>query len=197
MKAYKNTDKIPADHELRLSAKDKTEGGHFTWEKKIDVVTKYMALGNARLVSELTKVPYITLMGWKKEPWWAELIEEVRRTRQGELNTKLSKIVDKSLSVIEDRLENGDIILNNKTGDLIRKPVSLRDANSVTKDLLAHQVRVEELTQKMEVQKDSVQDQLKLLATEFAKWSRKLVHTSATDIPFKETSLAIHDERET
>jgi hypothetical protein len=111
------------------------------------------------------------------------------------MNTKLSKIVDKSLSVIEDRLENGDIILNNKTGDLIRKPVSLKDANSVTKDLLAHQIRVEELTNKMEVQKETVADQLKLLAQEFSKWSRKLVQTNATDVLFKEIDSAIHEER--
>lgn len=189
MKAYKNTDKLPADHELRLSAKDKTAGGHFTWEKKIDVVSKYMALGNARLVSELTKVPYQTLVVWRREPWWAEIVEEVRRTRQGEMNSKLSKIVDKSLSVIEDRLENGDIIMNNKTGDLVRKPVSMKDANSVTKDLLAHQIRVEELTQKSDIQKETVEDQLIVLAKEFSKWSRKLVQTNSTDVPFKELSI--------
>ena len=181
---------------LRVSIPERDSLGNFTWEKKIDVATKYMALGNMRLVGEICNVPYQTLFSWKKQDWWAELIEEIRKTRRAETNTKLSKIVDKSLSVIEDRLDHGDFIMNLKTGELERKPVSMKDANTVTKDLLSHQARVEEMTQKMETTKETVQDQLKLLANEFAKWSRKLGNQDAITTGFKEIASAVHDERE-
>jgi hypothetical protein len=195
----KNTDKVPKDHELKLSNinKAKDSSGFFTWEKKIEVVTKYLALGNYRLVSELTKVDYRTIMLWKKEPWWDDLIEEIKKTRTSELSTKLSKIVDRSLEVVADRLENGDVVMNMKTGEFDRKPVSMRDANIVVKDLLNHQLKMEELSSKIEIQKETVQDQLALLAAEFAKWNKAITKQTATTIEFKEKTNAVHDERET
>jgi len=192
----KNTDKIPKDSQLRLAKVPKIEGQNYTWEAKIDAVTKYMALGNFRLVSELNKIPYRTLMAWRKEPWWAELVEEIKKTRQTELNTKLSKIVDKSLAVIEDRLDHGDFVLNNKTGEVVRKPVSIKEANTVTKDLLAHQARQEEMIANIEIRKETVAEQLKILADEFSKWSRQISKKTATTIEYKEKSDAVHDERE-
>jgi hypothetical protein len=192
----KNTDKIPDDRELRLSAPAKDDSGFYTWEKKIEVATKYMALGNMRLVSELCKVDYRLLMAWKKEEWWHQLIDEIRKANKSALNTKLSKIVDRSLEVISDRIENGDFILNNKTGEVERKPVSLRDANAVTKDLLNHQIKVEELEAKIEIQKETVQDQLALLAKEFSKWSKSISNKKATDIDFKEINDALHEGRQ-
>lgn len=178
---------LPTDSKLRVSMPEKADNGwHHTWEKKIEVVTKYMALGNMRLVSELTKIPYMTLIGWKKEEWWGDLVDEIKRTRSTEMNTKLSKIVDKSLSAIEDRLDNGDFVLNNKTGEIVRKPVSLKDANTVTKDLLSHQIKVEEVANRMEERKENFQETLKLLAIEFAKWSKRKDNAGAETIDFKE-----------
>lgn len=187
----KNTNTLPPDHKLKIRNVAKDEAGFYTWEKKIEVATKYMALGNMRLVGELCKVDYRTLMNWKKEKWWTELLNEIKKTRQTETSTKLSKIVDKSLEVIADRLEHGDFILNNKTGNIDRKPVSLRDANSVAKDLLGTQIKMEELTSKIETRQESVQEQLKLLATEFAKWSKGLSKQNAQTINFKEVANAI------
>jgi hypothetical protein len=192
----KNSNKLPSDHKLSIKAPAKDEAGFYTWEKKIEVATKYMALGNMRLVSELCKVDYRTLVNWKKEKWWADLIDEIKKSRQTETNSKLSKLVDMSLDVIKDRLKNGDFILNNKTGSIDRKPVSLRDANSVAKDLLGAQIRMEEMTSKLEIQKESVQEQLKLLANEFSKWSKGLSKQNAQTINFKEVANALHDQRE-
>jgi hypothetical protein len=181
--------KLPSDKQLKLSAPDRDALGNFTWEKKIDVATKWLALGNMRLIAELTGMEYNTLAAWKRSDWWPELLDEIRRTRQLETSGKLGKIVDKSLEVISDRLANGDFVWDSKNSELARRPVSMKDANTVTKDLLAHQVKIEELATKMETKQESVQDSLKLLAAEFAKWSRKIVHDRAQDTPFKELSI--------
>jgi hypothetical protein len=188
---------LPKDNKLKVSIPEKESNGYFhTWEKKIEVVTKYMALGNMRLVSELTKIPYYTLIGWKKEDWWGDLIDEIKKTRYAEQNTKLSKIVDKSLAAIEDRIDNGDFILNNKTGEVVRKPISIRDANTVARDLLNHQIKVDEVSNRMEERKENFQDTLKVLANEFAKWTRRVSTNKAETIDFKDLTDALHEERE-
>lgn len=150
-------------------------GYKHTVEKRIEVVTTWLRLGNMRLVAELTGVSYQLCREWKATSWWAELVEEIRASRSTQVDNKLSKLVDRSLDLMEDRLENGDFVYNQKTGEVIRKPVTLRDINTVTKDVLTHQINIQKL-EKDEVQhqtQTTIQDQLKMLATEFAKFNRK------------------------
>lgn len=171
-------------------------GYRFPVEKKIEVVTKWLALGNMRLVAELTGVSYGLIRLWKLEPWWAELVNEIKASRNIQLDTKLSKLVDRSLDMISDRLENGDFVFNQKSGEVVRKEVSLRDVNVVTKDLLNHQINLQKL-EKDEVQvqdNKSIQDQLKMLATEFAKFN-KTNTGPVEDIKYVEMTDAVYDER--
>lgn len=172
-------------------------GYRFPVEKKIEVVTKWLALGNMRLVAELTGVSYGLIRLWKLEPWWAELVNEIKASRNIQLDTKLSKLVDRSLDMISDRLENGDFVFNQKSGEVVRKEVSLRDVNVVTKDLLNHQINLQKL-EKDEVQvqdNKSIQDQLKMLATEFAKFN-KTNTGPVQDIEYVETTDAVYEEWE-
>jgi hypothetical protein len=193
----RNHDKLPDPQDLRLSAKAKDDSGYWTWEKKIEVVTKYMALGNLRLTAEVSKVPYDTCTEWKKSNWWSQVVDEIKKTKSTEMNNKLSKIIDKSLSAIEDRLENGDFVFSQKTGEVLRKPVTIKDANTVAKDLLSHQIRVEEIANKIEERKETIQETLKVLADEFAKWNRRALNKTAETTDFKELTNALHDQRET
>lgn len=174
-------------------------GTQWPMEKRVEVVTQYLALGNMRIVSASTGVPYSLIRAWKALPWWKEYEYEIRNTKRSETNNKLSKIIDKSLTIVEDRLENGEIILNNKTGELIRKPVSLKDTLKVTTDLFNQQAafdkqKIEESTTQ---QQDTIQDTLKQLAQEFAKFngSKRPQIIEVEDIKFKETSDAVHEER--
>jgi len=147
--------------------------GHWSPEKKIEVVTKWLALGNMRQVSEDTQVSYQLIRQWRTEPWWKEIEAEVRASRVHTVDTKLSRIVDKSLELLQDRLENGDFVLNQKTGEVHRKPISALVANKVAVDMLTRQVAQQKL--EVEVQdtntKQTIQDQLAMLAREFAKFN--------------------------
>lgn len=145
----------------------------YSWHKKIAVVEKFMALGNLRLVSELEEVPYPTLTDWKKSEWWPQLVDEIRSSRRNVKARKMSDILDKGLDAIADRLENGDYVLNNKTGRVVRRPCSLRDIQAMTNNLLARQVQLEELADRMEHKNNNVQDTLTTLAKEFTKWAQK------------------------
>ena len=148
-----------------------------TWapEKKIEVVTKWLALGSLKQVAADTGVDYGLIRKWRTQAWWSEIEAEVRASRHMQVDNKLSRIVDKSLALLQDRLENGDFVLNQKTGEVMRKPISIRDANKVAVDMLTRQVA----QQKLEVevkdtnQKQTIQDQLKMLAEEFSKFNGK------------------------
>lgn len=163
---------------------------HWPEEKKLEAVTTYLAVGNMRIVSATTGVGYQLLRAWKGQPWWKEYEYEIKNTRRSAVNDKLSKIVDKTLIMVEDRLENGDLVLNNKTGELIRKPVALRDISKLANDMMERQEKLEKLKiDESELQqKETMQDTLKLLAEEFAKFNgtRKKEIIDVTDVTVKD-----------
>lgn len=171
-------------------------GYKFPVEKRIEVVTKWMALGNMRLVAELTGVSYQLCRMWKQQPWWKELEAEIRASRNIQTNNKLSKLVDRSLDMIADRLENGDFVFNQKTGEVVRKEVSLRDVNVVAKDLMTQQINLQKQEKEETVTQNqvSIQDQLKLLAQEFAKFNGKNTGPVQDAVIIQETTNALHSQ---
>lgn len=161
-------------------------------EVKVGAAKLYMQLGNMRAVSDRLDISYSLLYEWRKQEWWGQIIDELRNAEKAQRGNKLSTIIDQSLDVIQDRLEHGDFILNNKTGKVERKPVSIRDAAAISNNLLGRQLQVEELQQKAVTTKETVQDTLTMLAKEFKRFTR----SQAVDTPYKEIENAVYDERE-
>lgn len=164
------------DKALRMSRVGMNHEHKHKWpvEKRIEVVTKTLALGNMRLVSELTGVSYQLIREWKQEPWWPEIVAEIRASRTSALDTKLSRLVDKSLETVADRLENGNLYLDKK-GDLQRKPLTVLEANKIANDMLTQETNVQKrevaLTEGMQVQ--SMADTIRMLAEQFAQFNTK------------------------
>lgn len=185
------------DKLLRLRRVSEGHRKNTTWsvEKRIDAVTKYLALGNMRLVAELTGVSYTLLRHWKAEPWWMEIEAEIKASRRIQTDNKLSKIVDKALEAVGDRLENGDVFYDVKNGELSRKPVILRDALRAANDLMQRQEALNKNKEQEDdgVQAKSIQEQLTFLADEFAKFNTKRTVETVTE----EIEDAVYDERET
>jgi hypothetical protein len=106
--------------------------------------------------------------------------------------------VDRALDTIADRLENGEHVYDQKTGEIIRKPVALRDANNTANTLMQRQAILEKLGRddKNQEQTQSVQEQLTILASEFAKFNKRL-NGKASDVEYKEIEDdAVHEEWE-
>jgi hypothetical protein len=103
--------------------------------QKLEAVQTFMVLGNLKLVSGTLKIPYDTLKVWKASEWWKTLEGELRVQDDLQLSTRLQRIVAKSYDVVEDRLEHGDFVYDQKTGVMRRKPVAMRDAHKVALDL--------------------------------------------------------------
>lgn len=203
---------------LKVTNLAKKHKRNTTWsqESRIAAVSQYLVLGNLALVSSCTGIPHQLLRNWKTQPWWSETESQIRATESIQMDNKLSKIVDKSLDAVMDRLENGEFVYNQKTGQVVRKQVSMKDAAKVTVDLITKRELLRgNATERKESTIISVEDQLKALALEFAKWQKpekqlETVDVVATEImpeedvspldnqvEFEEKHNAVHEKWET
>ena len=140
--------------------------------KKVEVVTTYLALGKAPMVEAVTGVPRQTIRIWKMQQWWKDLEREIRNEEDGELDAKLSRIIDKSLDAVSERLDNGEFILDSRTGQIKRVPVKMRDAQRVSSELLDKRNLIRGKPTSI-TEKVSVEDVVRKLAEQFAEFVRK------------------------
>jgi hypothetical protein len=145
--------------------------GWWPEEKRVEAVASYAVLGSAKEVSAITGVPVGTLCRWMTEEWWHEMTNRVRVQKDMELDVKFTKVVDKAVEAITDRLENGDYVYNNRTQTVHRKPVTARDAASVTNIILDKRSLLRGMPTSR-VERVSTDKRLEDLATEFRKFSR-------------------------
>lgn len=102
--------------------------GWYPEEKKIEVAALFASgVTKSSELERLTGIKAATIRDWRTSDWWVEMLEKVHAAHDTETVSKLTKIVDTSLELIQDRLLNGDYVCNPKTGEIYRKPASLRD----------------------------------------------------------------------
>lgn len=181
---------------LKLQNLAKKHKPNTTWsqEARIQAVSQYLVLGNMALVSSITKIPHQLLRAWKQQPWWEETVSQIRATQNLEMDSKLSKIVDKSLDAVLDRVENGEYVYNVKTGTIIRKPVNMKDVAKVSVDMLSKRELLRgNATERTESNQISVADQLKALALEFAKWAPQGQLKQQTTIDVESVEIVSND----
>ena len=145
-------------------------------QQKTEAAKTYLLLGNLALTSRILGIPEITLKVWKRSEWWAELVRELKSQERMELTSRTKKIVNAALTVVEDRLVNGDFQFDQKTGEVVRKPVNMKDAHKVAVDLQERADKLEAMedgTYKPEEQK--TEDKLLKLAEKFAEMATKKI----------------------
>lgn len=145
------------------------EGGHWSKQKHIEVATTYLATGSMELTSQQCNVPVPTIKLWRKHEWWDELVKDLQNTDNEKLDSKMTKTIDKALEAIMDRLENGDYIMDQKTGKVKQVPVKIRDATVAMNTLLDKRQLLRKLPTKI-VEQSSTQHQLQELAKQFASF---------------------------
>lgn len=160
-----------------------SERGH-SWQTKMDVVARYMLLGNLRVVSESVGISYATLADWKRSDWWPDMVEQIRRQKKQRTADTLSGIIETSVEILKDRLENGDWMFDQKRGIPVRKPVSAKDAQTITNQLLQRQVQLEDIIDKNSHKQETVQETLALLSKEFEKMARRSGNANAETIEY-------------
>ncbi|HET8689019.1 MAG TPA: hypothetical protein VFM18_20605, partial [Methanosarcina sp.] len=135
---------------------------------KIEVVKTFLALGgNLSLTSGATGIPIRTLHLWKTKNWWKEMTTTLKREEKLTLSAKTKRILDLSMDQTIDRLENGDFVIDPKSGAFLRKPVSARELNQITKDMMERKEQLDISTEEKQELK-GYDDKLAMLAQRFA-----------------------------
>ena len=158
---------------VRMKKTKPGQPGFWSEKKRLETVTTYLSTGNVTLTAALQNIPRDTLKTWMKQDWWAERCAEIKSQETKQLDTKLEKIVEKSLEYVSDRLENGDPMYDPRTGKVIRVPARLRDIHKVSMDMMDRRMMIQKNQEHKEHQeKQSVQqDHLIQLAKAFAEFA--------------------------
>jgi transposase-like protein len=142
--------------------------------QKTEAVQSYLLLGNLALTSRILGIPEITLRVWKASTWWGDVANQIKTQERVQLSNKLKKIVDAAVSVTEDRLLNGDYQFDQKSGEVVRKPVNMKDAHKVAVDLMERR-EILEKSEKEVITEEGVDDKLLKLANKFADMATKRI----------------------
>lgn len=154
---------------------NKTDTGVWTESKKREVIHTYLVTGNVAMTARIMDVPEDTLRYWRRQDWWDEWVREIRHSGKVELSGKMKKIVEASVAVIEDRILNGDFVFDQKSGEVVRKPVNLKDAHKVAIDMVDRQGLLEQEVDGGVSSGDSrnIATSLEKLAEAFTKFAEK------------------------
>ncbi len=147
------------------------ENGWWSQEKKVEACTLYAALGSVADVSRLTEVPENVIRGWKTEQWWIDVSQQVIKEDDDELSTRFTNVVKLALKQLEDKLQNGNTVLNMKTGEKIQVPLTAADLTKVASAMTdKRQIIQGKPTSRTETV--SSDDRLKKLAAQFEKFTK-------------------------
>ena len=145
--------------------------GWYPEDKKVEVVALYVS-GVTRVVDleRLTHVPASTIQAWRNQDWWLELTEKMHTSIDQDLVSLQTEIVETALEEIQNRLLEGDPVVNKRTGIISYKPVSIRDATIVANTMTdKRQLLRGKPTSRSE--KLTVDDRLSKLAEEFKRFA--------------------------
>lgn len=177
-----------------LSRLPAQKGAKYSDLQKIELVKLWLVTGNLLQAAVALKIEPDTAKKWKATQWWTDMVNELRQENSIQLSTRLKAVAFKSLELVADRLENGDFVLNQKTGEIVRKPVGALDASKITQSMLERYEKIERYVVRDNDQKQLV-DHLTQLKQAFQSMSKSKVEV--TDVIFsKEITNAVHDKRE-
>ena len=152
----------------------KTKPGQPGWwpeSKRIEAVTAWLSSGSLPIAASITKVPLNTLKDWRKTEWWKDIEHQIKDEDNQELDSKFTKIIRKTLDVIDDRLDNGNFQFDPKTGRVLRIPVNIRDTHRVMSDLVNQRRLIRHEPTHITETKENTNDRLVKLAEQFATFA--------------------------
>lgn len=104
----------------------------YSAEQKINALTHFIITGSYQKSADMTGIPAHTIRGWAtRTPWWQEAMDKIRKHQNNELDARISLLFSKAMDEIDDRIENGDFVIDRKTGQKHRVPVAAKDLTSI------------------------------------------------------------------
>jgi hypothetical protein len=146
-------------------------------------LTTFLATGSQAHTAAITGIPEQTINSWRKAEWWNERIKEIRDGENIQLDAKLTKVMDKALDAVVDRIENGEYMYDPRTGEIRRVPAKLRDVQKVAGDMIDKKTLLAKVQKGKEEQKQAITaDHLVMLAREFSKFATGKEHKDVDDV---------------
>jgi transposase-like protein len=153
----------------------------YTDAQKLEAVKLYLITGNQAVTAAALGMNKATMNQWANSQWFKELTQEVKNEGRIQLSNKLQTIASKAMDVTMDRLENGEWIYDQKTGEMRRKPMQGRDAHKIAVDFLDKSWEIDD-KQTKEVTDDAVAGRLGELAEAFANMAKKTISVEVVDV---------------
>jgi hypothetical protein len=161
---------LPAEEKQRYSelVRMVPDGHGYTAFQRIDALFAYLIEGTVRRAAKLVGISAGTMLGWSQNSWWKGALEKIREIKQDELDTQYTRIIDRTINEISDRIDNGDERLD-KNGKPVRVKISGKDLMLI--NAMAYDKRnlvrgkANNITEKV----ITIQDRNQILATQFRK----------------------------
>ena len=108
-------------------------GGKYTPEEKLNACAVFLVVGSIKKTALYTGIPRKTITDWKlKSTWWPDVLDQLKKQYNEELESKLSVTIDKIMGHLTDRLDNGDTyIIRGKEHKI---PVLARNLSSMARN---------------------------------------------------------------
>lgn len=166
---------------------------YYTDKQKLEAVKLYLITGNISATAAALNITRQTVQAWVHTQWFKDLAKQIKNEGRIALSHKMRTIAEKAMDISLDRLEKGDWIYDQKTGELSRKPVNLRDAHKVATEFLNKSQQLDEKEDRNESD-DQIAGRLDVLANAFAQFARKTTKIEVLDV--EGVVNALSDERE-
>jgi hypothetical protein len=175
----------------------------YSHKVRLEAINLFIAFGgNRSQVGEKLHIPYETLRQWEREDWWKDSYAVIKQQENLVVSAKLHKIILASLGQLEERIEFGDFVFDQKKSTIVRKPVGARDLHTIISDSVDKKIKLER-PQQAEQDVVNVMDKLAALAANFSKLAQaqqSKTIVEVTDVVFAEETTkkednAIHEER--
>ena len=150
----------------------KGKNQHYSPKQRLEVVTAYLMLGKGSLVAAATGVPEETIHRWKAQDWFKTMVADVRSQSNVEVSGRLRMVIDKSVNVINDRLEHGDFQYDSKRGTFVRKPIGAKVAGDILAKAIDKQVLLDKIESAPTADGSKIEDRLKAIQDKLLEVSR-------------------------
>lgn len=155
-------------------------GGWWSDAKKVDVVKTYLITGSLADASRVNGIPYDTIRHWRMTDWWKEIEDNLRAEDNMVLSAGLRGRINKAMALAEDRMDGGDYHFN-KEGEIVRKPVGLREINKALEVFVKTKNEVDNAPKQAQTIQ-GVQDALAKISEQFSKLTLRQRKIEAVEV---------------
>lgn len=139
----------------------------YTREDRYRAAALLFVTGNSMAVFRETGIPASTIRYWvHNDEDFHSMCREIRAEFNDKIKYKYVQIIDESTDQVLDRLKNGDVFRDNKTGELVRVPVKAKEA-AIIGGIVSDKLRLAENLPTTIIQQESGEQARKRLIDKF------------------------------